>query len=172
MNNLLELAELVNDEFICQANRECWGEAWGVDKEENGYSVSAFYAQSVDPSYLITRSQRDYCDKQQRQAYEDFCTDYGLEEGAGIPEGLEDRFYDYECKRFKPALLLFEIRQDEHGGAVHLELSINYKDTEYYRAMYADTLLSVNVSAEEFNAKPVAYWLEIIKQQFSKAIEE
>ena len=163
MEKMQTLAALVQDEIINYApdgygmaqTDTISGRAYSgfVPYQQGGYSVMEYYALQPGSGRYFTPGHETAADAQAQDARREWLRQEGLDE---VPDEREEEFYNFESEwlQDRDALLTCEIwtghNQDAAPGMVTVRLAINYRDAPYFRGKYAEDLLEMSYTAEEF----------------------
>ena len=135
-----------------------------IPKQDGGFTVDELYSNSTDEN--ITEKQKEYNWKQYQDCFAQFIYDVlsrsDDDDSEVLHEDLteeeKEQFYDYEREWFEPCLVQVQMFVDGYGEycgddkQVTIRLSVNYKDTPYYREKYAEDMRQVILEIDEFMA--------------------
>lgn len=172
---MADLAQLVEDEVIgaqhdgygCLRIDPISGNAYDgfIPHQEGGYSVSEMFGNGCGSGKYFTEGEREESNRMLEQCALDYASHEGIDREEVNFSSDEYGEYESEYMRDCDSLLTCEIwtghRKDSQPGIVTVQLSVNYKDAPYFRSEYAEDILELQYTAEEFAAVDLS---EIVKQ--------
>lgn len=169
MEKMQTLAALIQEEVINYAPDgygmaridEISGRAYDgfIPHQQGGWSVQEYYALQTSSGCYFTPGHAAAANSQAEDARREWLRQEGL---ADVPEDRREEFYDFESEwlQDQDALLTCEVftghRKDATTGMVTVRLAINYRDCPYFRSGYAEDLLELSYTAEQFAALDLA----------------
>lgn len=170
---MFDLINLCNDSLISEFNHESISEplienisgvfySGFIPFQDGGFQTTQLYRNDLDSSYHFNSNQTNHNNILYTNLIKDFIDNNDLKiepenfDYESLDQSLQNEFAEFEINYYEPALISVYIyasntKQWNNNSGITIQLSINYKDSPYYREQYNENLMTLEYSFSQFS---------------------